>query len=189
MPDEVELFGWSAEPCERRGEPVTVGVPWPRGVLRDAEYLACIGPDGEVPLQTEVLERWPDGSVRWVLCDTLLNTKGNGATGYRLKLSDSPSPLRRGGRGVRSGLPIRIQLDELESSDVFELPEPNLVGRVESSEPADSPLGLRRVPKTPPALQDGPIRIRTPFHFRGHSESKSPDFGTTSRAPTLSAFN
>lgn len=99
MLDEVELFGWSAEPCERRAEPVTVGVPWPRGALRDATHLACIGPDGEVPLQTEVLERWPDGSVRWVLCDTLLSTTGNGASGYRLVVRDSASGLRRGGPG------------------------------------------------------------------------------------------
>ncbi len=143
MPVEVELKGWSEEPCERRGEPVTVGVPWPRGVLRDADHLACTGPDGDVPLQTEVLERWPDGSIRWVLCDTLLSTKGNGATGYRLVVSDSPSPLRRGGRGVRSALPIHIQLDELESSDLFVLPE---------------------------TIGEADVRIRTPFQYRGHSE-------------------
>ena len=73
MADEVELHCWSAEPCERRGEPVTVGVPWPRGMLRDEGYLACVGPEGEVPLQTEVLDRWPDGSLRWVLCDLLMH--------------------------------------------------------------------------------------------------------------------
>lgn len=44
---------------------------------------------------------------------------------------------------MRSGLPIRIQLDELESSDLFGLPEPN---------------------------GESTVRIRTPFHFRGHSE-------------------
>ncbi len=171
MPDEVELHCWNAEPCERRGEPVTVGVPWPRGVLRDDGYLACVGPEGEVPLQTEVLDRWPDGSVRWVLCDLLMHVKGIGATGYRLVVRNSapgdltpqpplrsgegepdgiagggisgvtPSPLRRGGRGVRSGLPkvsVVLWISQSES-ETYILPE------------------VRGVL---------PVRIRTPFQFR-----------------------
>ena len=86
MPDEVELHAWSAEPCNRRMEPVTVGVPWPRGALRDASHLTCVG---------------PDGSVRWVLCDLLLSATGNGATGYRLvaKPDLTPQPPLRSGEG------------------------------------------------------------------------------------------
>ncbi len=125
MTDEVELFGWSQEPCERRGEPVTVSVPWPRGVLCDAEYLACVGPSGEVPLQTEVLERWPDGSVRWVLCDVLMDSQGNGATGYRLVVRNHRRESTSAGRGVRSGLPkLRVVASDPRETDTFELPEP-----------------------------------------------------------------
>jgi len=62
-------------PYERRGEPVTFGVPLPCGVV-------FAGAEGEVPLvlsdssgkvlpaQYQVLARWPDGSVRWVLVDS-----------------------------------------------------------------------------------------------------------------------
>jgi hypothetical protein len=51
------------------GEPVSVGVPFPPGVLHDASSLR-IGNAGDQParIDTEVLERWPDGSVRWAFC-------------------------------------------------------------------------------------------------------------------------
>ena len=138
MLDEVELFGWSAEPCERRGEPVTVGVPWPRGVLRDAEHLACIGPDVEVTLQTEVLERWPDGSVRWVLCDMLLSTNGNGATGYRLVVMPYPTP-RPPLRSEGEAQAIWINFEDTE--------------------------GQRQSFTIPDSVGEASVRVRTPFRF------------------------
>jgi hypothetical protein len=55
---------------ERVAWPVTSGVPLPQGVLREAGAAALFAADGrEVPLQTEALARWPDGSVRWLLLD------------------------------------------------------------------------------------------------------------------------
>src|ERR1043166_5192125 len=50
--------------------PVTCGIPWPRGALRDHTCLSMRDARGrDVALQTRVLDRWPDGSVRWVLLD------------------------------------------------------------------------------------------------------------------------
>ncbi len=52
------------------GYPVTWGIPFGRGRLRDAAHLCLLAPDGSsLPLQTTVLQRWPDGSLRWVLLD------------------------------------------------------------------------------------------------------------------------
>ncbi|MEW6749893.1 MAG: hypothetical protein AB1505_02830, partial [Candidatus Latescibacterota bacterium] len=52
------------------GYPVTWGIPFGRGRLREAERVWVGAPDGSaLPLQTEVLQRWPDGSVRWLLLD------------------------------------------------------------------------------------------------------------------------
>jgi PcRGLX-like N-terminal RIFT barrel domain/Beta-L-arabinofuranosidase, GH127 catalytic domain len=50
--------------------PVTTGVPFPRGQLRDPGAVTlreCGGP--VIPLQTRVLSRWDDGSIRWLLAD------------------------------------------------------------------------------------------------------------------------
>jgi len=50
--------------------PVTTGVPLPRGWLRDAGAATLKEHSGApVPLQTRVLSRWDDGSVRWLLAD------------------------------------------------------------------------------------------------------------------------
>jgi hypothetical protein len=68
VPGEVELRVVSPSGAERA--PVTCGVPWPRGALRDSARLALRDHQGRpVPLQTRVLDRWPDGSVRWALLD------------------------------------------------------------------------------------------------------------------------
>jgi hypothetical protein len=51
-------------------QPVTLGVPFPRGLLADPAQLALVNPEGrELPLQTRPLARWPDGSVKWLLLD------------------------------------------------------------------------------------------------------------------------
>jgi hypothetical protein len=50
--------------------PVTTGIPWPRGKLLDPQKLVLRDASGKVVrLQSRALDRWPDGSVRWVLLD------------------------------------------------------------------------------------------------------------------------
>jgi hypothetical protein len=52
------------------GGPVTCGIPWPRGELHDPARLALRDCQGRsIALQARSLDRWPDGSVRWVLLD------------------------------------------------------------------------------------------------------------------------
>src|SRR5262245_65678460 len=52
----------------REAFPVRGGVPLPRGRIRDAHTLWLATPGQRAALlQQEVLERWPDGSVRWLL--------------------------------------------------------------------------------------------------------------------------
>ncbi len=50
--------------------PFTVGLPFAQGVLADDQHLRLLAAPGvEMPLQSEVTARWPDGSVKWVLLD------------------------------------------------------------------------------------------------------------------------
>lgn len=61
-----------AEPSgvARSDWPVTSGVPLAQGELRSHLQTALFDADGqEIPLQTEVLARWPDGTIRWLLLD------------------------------------------------------------------------------------------------------------------------
>ena len=63
--------------ASRRGEPVTCGLPCPRGVLSDLAHLRLVDAEGGArPLQARALDHWPDGSVRWVLLDWLADSPG-----------------------------------------------------------------------------------------------------------------
>src|SRR5438105_336420 len=88
----VPLLFTALEAVPRRGEPVTVGLPWPRGAIHDDNYFTLIGPDGSSQvLQTQVLDRWPDGGIRWCLFDFLATWDGVAAeTYYRISISDTP---------------------------------------------------------------------------------------------------
>src|SRR5687768_13373585 len=71
------------ETIERRGEPVSCGLPWPQGAVLSADQFRLEGPTGHLEaVQTRVLERWSDGSIRWCLFDFLAST--DDSRGYRL---------------------------------------------------------------------------------------------------------
>ena len=52
------------------GYPVTWGIPFGQGKLLDEGHVSVVDPDGQaVPLQAQVLHKWSDGSVHWLLLD------------------------------------------------------------------------------------------------------------------------
>ena len=101
----VPLRFLAQETPVRRGEPVTVGLPWPRGTVADDGQFRLIGPDGsERTLQTNVLDRWSDGSIRWCLFDFLATVDGAN-DGYRIeaarRVASPPAPVNAGTERVR----------------------------------------------------------------------------------------
>jgi hypothetical protein len=79
----------------RQAEPLTFGVPLPRGMMRDVARLRLFAPDGRaVPAAFRVVNRWwDDGSVQWVHADFLADVGAHGRAVYRLRLSEKPAPL------------------------------------------------------------------------------------------------
>ena len=66
------------ESARRHLEPITAGIPLPRGVCLDASCVSIAEEDGlPIPLQTRVLDRWADGSIRWLLIDAQLDHPGD----------------------------------------------------------------------------------------------------------------
>ena len=62
--------GAAVTPFERHGEPVRVGVACPRGAVQRSDRWGLGDERGRsVPVQTTVLDRWGDGSVRWLLAE------------------------------------------------------------------------------------------------------------------------
>ncbi len=80
-------------PFARRREPLALGVPLRRGMCRDLDGLRLIDPAGGLrPLQTSILSRWSDGSVRWLLLDFQADHDGGGSPAvYQLVIDDSRS--------------------------------------------------------------------------------------------------
>ncbi len=61
----------------RRDEPLRVGLPLGRGVLLDADRLALSDASGrQRPIVGRAVDRWSDGSVRWLLVDVLADHDG-----------------------------------------------------------------------------------------------------------------
>ena len=81
-------------------EPITVGMPFPRGTLRDIAALALVdGDNRNVSLDATVTERWADGSVRWALLDFQATGAVSAQARYRLEMNgrvrpDAPHPMR-----------------------------------------------------------------------------------------------
>jgi hypothetical protein len=71
-------------------EPVSVGIPFPRGAASGSDVFVLRNAGGEeTPVQTEVLAHWPDGSAKWVLLTFLANQVVKGES--RLALIRRPS--------------------------------------------------------------------------------------------------
>ncbi|HEY5512482.1 MAG TPA: hypothetical protein VIK40_02455, partial [Geomonas sp.] len=68
----------------RAAEPVRVSVPCARGELPGGR-ARLLDPQGQAcPVQFEVLSRWHDGSIKWLLCDFTASAPPNGRAVYRL---------------------------------------------------------------------------------------------------------
>jgi len=69
----VDLFSWIDRDSldrARHSEPVRLGIPLPLGLCDSIEQLALFdGQRQRLPLQAAVLDRWKNGSLRWVLID------------------------------------------------------------------------------------------------------------------------
>ncbi len=66
------------------GLPVTVGVPFPRGLVDDPATLRLVDADGyQLPVQIETTGRWSKfGSLKWVRCDFTADLAGAPQTVY-----------------------------------------------------------------------------------------------------------
>lgn len=83
----------------RHAFPARASVPFPRGRLKPTTPLWLAAGERRVPLQTEVLERWPDGTVRFLLLDFLADVGARKTATYVLR--EGPGPAAPAGPAVR----------------------------------------------------------------------------------------
>jgi hypothetical protein len=81
----IPIFVEERSGIRRVAEPVTVGLPFPKGLLSSPTRLELHDPTGQVlPLQTETLARWSDASVKWALLDFQASVEPRSTTTYEL---------------------------------------------------------------------------------------------------------
>jgi hypothetical protein len=76
----------------RLHEPVTIGLPFPQGMVSDIGCLTLWDASGcQLPLQAHPLANWFNGSVKWVLLDFQADLAANRQTTYQLRLVSGES--------------------------------------------------------------------------------------------------
>jgi hypothetical protein len=151
-------------------QPVTVGLPFPKGTLADLSALALLDPRGKRhPIQTAVLARWSDGSVKWLLLDSLLAAIDAGRHDWTLgpdPSPDFPEPAasmlvleQPGCIEVDTG-PLRLRIDR---RGWFELGLIQIQGRAALEERSNGMI-----------LTDGRGRRRRPWIECAEVESRGP---------------
>jgi hypothetical protein len=74
-------------------QPITSGVPFAQGVLSDPSMVRLLQGMREVPAQFLVTARWPDHSIRWLLCDFQTDLPAGGTARVTLQTGTEPAPV------------------------------------------------------------------------------------------------
>ena len=112
----VQLTVEEPSGVDREQWPVTSGIPLAAGELLEARQVALEAADGRaVPLQTEVLARWPDGSIRWLLLDFQLDLAAGEKKRFTLRYGPGAAPamVERPIRVERTGGNVAIETGPL----------------------------------------------------------------------------
>ncbi len=80
----------------RFDEPVTVGIPFPPSAVMHPDELVLLDQKGQPSrLQSQVLARWFDGSVKWVLLDFQMSIGAYETVSYQLQQISEPIMVQR----------------------------------------------------------------------------------------------
>jgi hypothetical protein len=108
----VPLVITEYEGIGRVNEPVTVGVPLPKGqIFNPADIALYNASNDRIPVQSEVLAHWADGSVQWILLDFLANIAPKTTVAYTLKDWGEPAAGLIGGSITVQKLPESLAID------------------------------------------------------------------------------
>ena len=74
-------------------QPITYGVPWPEGAVRNVKELVALDESGErVPAAFSSLNTWADGSVQWSLVDTMVDFEPSADRGLTIAAGRGSAP-------------------------------------------------------------------------------------------------
>ncbi len=103
----------------RRAWPVTSGIPFARGVMAKTDLAGLFAQNGrELPVQTEVLSLWPDGSVRWLLLDFFTDLRPEEKRAFTLRFGDAVrcTPIENPVRAVSGETAIVVNTGPMQAT-------------------------------------------------------------------------
>ena len=156
---------------ERHAWPVTFGVPFPRSSLHDVAGVALVDEKGVAEaVQTRVLSRWDDGSVRWVLLDAQVSVGARQSRRWQVVSQKSgrktnPAKLevraQAGGFQVDTGeLRFAVPKNHFGILEEIEAGEIVLRAPLTSALSKEGQRSMARPPKQIFAREQGPLRVR-----------------------------
>lgn len=90
MSTSIPIYLDESAGIARIGEPITMGIPFPCGMVRELSQCSLLNPDGRrIPLQAATLEHWTDGTVKWALFDFQVDVPAYAAAQYHLLVDHS----------------------------------------------------------------------------------------------------
>lgn len=92
----TEISLWEEQGVDRALQPVSFGVPFAKGVVRDIAHLRLVYRGHDLPADCRATQVWPDGSVRWCLIDTIAPLPAGSAQVLELHLDEHPGPSPQG---------------------------------------------------------------------------------------------
>jgi hypothetical protein len=96
----------------RKAWPVTGGVPFPEGKVRDVTEIGL----ANAACQARVLSRWSDGSVRWALLDYQADIPANGEAKQTVLVGEAPAVPVAGNVVVETDEAITVDTGALKFS-------------------------------------------------------------------------
>jgi hypothetical protein len=90
---DIPLTITNREAVAKDGEPITTGVPFAEGVLRNTALVRLMSGSTEVPAQYLPTAHWPDGSIRWLLLDFQMNLSASGSSQVTLQTGAAPAAV------------------------------------------------------------------------------------------------
>lgn len=84
--------GVAASTLARRREPFTLGVPLPEGQFFEPHFVGRASDGAVLPVQADALDRWGDGSIRWVLLDFQADVSPDSSIAIAASTVDSRLP-------------------------------------------------------------------------------------------------
>ncbi|MFO7946642.1 MAG: glycoside hydrolase family 127 protein [Armatimonadota bacterium] len=158
---------------DRPAEPVTAAIPFPEGTLADGMDVCAHNGNLPVPTQSRTTATWPDGSVKWLLVDFLVDLPGNTSADFTLHVdaacAEPSQPVHARqveGRMVIDTGPLTLCLRHSGEKGLFHsalLNTSEIVAAGELTGPVLNIKGTEYIPRLDPGgwrIQErGPVRL------------------------------